>query len=365
MKLMSIHEYFKRLEHDSLSLLYNGYFKDDILTKILSLSKQNLSDDTPYKKMKNRVSFFLAECFQNILRHGAKDQMNEVGNSNQEYFLARNIHEKFYIASGNLMKNADIEELRSRLNTINQLSKEELKALHTDILLNGKISEKGGAGLGLVSMAKKSGEKIKFIFEPYNEQLSYFYNQFKIGLDKDSKLKDELGIEASINFFKTLSKENILLVQKGNFSQEYILPLLNIIERNFNETRGESNKAKEVYHVLVELLQNISNHSFKIDERNEGILIIAKNKQEFIVATGNFIDSKKVNPFKKYLCQLQGMRKEELRNLYLESLKMDKPGKVGAGVGIIDVFRVANGPVKFHFEPNDYDKHFFSIFVTV
>lgn len=365
MQLPAIFEYFKILENDSLSLLYNGYFKDDILTKILSLSKQNLSDDTPYKKMKNRVSYFLAECFQNILRHSAKDQMYGIGYSNQEYFLARNIHEKFYIASGNLMENKDIDELRNRLNTINKLSKEELKTLHTDILLNGKISEKGGAGLGLISMAKKSGEKIKYIFEPYNEEFSFFYNQFKIGLIKDSKYKDELQIENSVQLFKKLSKENILLIQKGNFAQEYILPLLNIIDKNFRENHNEYSKGKEVYHVLVELLQNISNHSFKIGERKEGILLIAKNKLGFIIGTGNFIDSKNVKIFKEYLSQLQEMDQEQLRNLYLESLKRDTPGEVGAGVGIIDVFRVVNAPVKFHFESIDNDKHFFSIFVRV
>ncbi|MCZ6898904.1 MAG: DUF6272 family protein, partial [Bacteroidetes bacterium] len=36
------------------------------------------------------------------------------------------------------------------------------------------LSEKGGAGLGFVDMARKSGHKLEFGFETMNDEFSFF-----------------------------------------------------------------------------------------------------------------------------------------------------------------------------------------------
>ena len=59
---------------------------------------------------------------------------------------------------------AEVEGLKGRLQNINELDKDGLKQLYKDIIRNTQISDKGGAGLGFVDMARKSGQPLDFEF---------------------------------------------------------------------------------------------------------------------------------------------------------------------------------------------------------
>jgi len=66
--------------------------------------------------------------------------------------------------------------LEDKLNKINSLNDEEVKFLYGVIMKQTvvKFSSKGGAGLGLIDMKKKSGNALKFQFQPIDEQVTYF-----------------------------------------------------------------------------------------------------------------------------------------------------------------------------------------------
>ena len=70
MDLNIVNNFFRSLNHDTLSFFYQGNFSDEITDKIINLSEYNISLQQDQPKMSNKVSFFMAECFQNIVRHG-------------------------------------------------------------------------------------------------------------------------------------------------------------------------------------------------------------------------------------------------------------------------------------------------------
>ena len=43
------------------------------------------------------------------------------------------------------------------------------------ILNHQRISAKGGGGLGLVDIARKTGNKLEYSFKEYNDKYSFFY----------------------------------------------------------------------------------------------------------------------------------------------------------------------------------------------
>jgi hypothetical protein len=50
-----------------------------------------------------------------------------------------------------------------------------LKSLYKEIIKGGSgLTNKGGAGLGFVDMARKSGQKLEYEFEELGEGLSFF-----------------------------------------------------------------------------------------------------------------------------------------------------------------------------------------------
>ncbi len=94
--------------------------------------------------------------------------------SHAAIFLIGKEADRYSIMSGNPVQKPNVERLQKTLEHINGLDKEGLKQLYKDIIKNATISEKGGAGLGFVDMARKSGEKLEFEFPEMNNNYCFF-----------------------------------------------------------------------------------------------------------------------------------------------------------------------------------------------
>ena len=68
----------------------------------------------------------------------------------------------------------DIPHLQEKLSVINNLDKNSIRELYKATITDGKFSEKGGAGLGIIEMAKISDEKLLYTFSEIDENFSYF-----------------------------------------------------------------------------------------------------------------------------------------------------------------------------------------------
>jgi Family of unknown function (DUF6272) len=369
MDAITTREFFQEFSDDNLALLYDGSINDDITDKIIALSEYNITHYKELKKSKKRVSFLMAECFQNIIRHGEKMQVDKVRGGEPGFFLTRNFDNAFFITSGNIIKNERIVKLKGQLDKLNKLSRDEIKELFRKVLEDGEISDKGGAGLGLIDMARRSGQKFDYIFKEYNDQLSLFYNQLilKAVDDEVENPGNKLfTIAKAVSYHDKMIDRNILIVHKGDFSQDSILPVLNIIEKNLHEVFQHSLAKKEIYHVIVELLQNVSKHCTLVDGIKEGIFIIGKSNGNFIMSTGNFIEKENIPELKAHIEKLNKMEKTELKELYLSILKEGALSqKGGAGLGLIEISRRRKKPLDYCFDDIFDDKHFFGISVVI
>ncbi|HET6243049.1 MAG: hypothetical protein H0V01_09375 [Bacteroidetes bacterium] len=359
--------FFKQLEKDSSTFVYQADFNENITENLLRLSEFNINNIPEISKLNNTVSFLMAECFQNIIHHSDKPKIKNRTNNLPEMFLVRNIENTIYISSTNLIENTKIERIKGQLDIVNKLEKAELKELYLEVLTNESYSEKGGAGLGIIEMARKSGHPITFDFEFVNYFLSLFHLQLKLKSKTSPEEKNPLifPLSHTKEIHDIMYSDNILLAYKGNFSQETILPILGMIEHNLNQT-GNIGKMKKVYYVLVELLQNISKHGKKIKENCEGIIIIGIKGNGYFISAGNIVDNKKVSELQKKLDNLKNRSKESLSELYKHNLLDKKPGlKGGAGLGLIDIFRNSNSEIDYDFFSINDESSFFSLNITL
>jgi hypothetical protein len=81
---------------------------------------------------------------------------------------------EYHVTTGNVIENTKIEELTRILDHINLLDKEGLKQLYKTQMREGRLSEKGGAGLGFIDIARKTGRKLDFHFLSIDEENSFF-----------------------------------------------------------------------------------------------------------------------------------------------------------------------------------------------
>jgi len=365
----STYWFFEKFMGDNFCLLYDGDINDDITEKIIDLSESHFENEEGFSETKKKVSFLLAECFQNIIRHGGERNVKHPKNINSGFFLTRNIENVYFITSGNLIKNENIDDLKEQLDKINGLDKNSLRALYVDILANKNFSEKGGAGLGLIKIARKSNQKIEFVFNDFDESHSVFYNQIVLKSSKDKLESDNdngFYISEAINYHKKMLDEGVLIIQKGDFSHSTILPVLEILEKNLPNLFTRSHTRKNAYHVLVELLQNISKYAVEKDGKKEGVFLIRKKGEHFIIGAGNFVEEFHIEALKLQIKLLNSLPKEEVKNRYLAALTgKGKDKKGGALIELIEIARRSKDSITYSFIEPKPGVFFFTISVTI
>jgi hypothetical protein len=94
-------------------------------------------------------------------------------------FILERIDQSYWIRTSNPIKNEDIPKLKEKLELVNSKSTEELALLYRQTIMNGKFTDKGGAGLGLIEMAKITKNPIEFRFESINDDFSIYYLTLK------------------------------------------------------------------------------------------------------------------------------------------------------------------------------------------
>ncbi len=169
-QLQFVYKIKTEMNSNRVLLCYEGEFSQEITKSVLSMTEKNLDLFQEDQNVRRKVFNVMVECLQNICKHteSAEEDFRKA------IFLIGLTEEGYFIATGNLIMNENVDLLRSKLLEINLLDKEGLKMLHKEVVTKGSISDRGGAGLGLIDIARKSGRKLEFSFEPVSENVSFY-----------------------------------------------------------------------------------------------------------------------------------------------------------------------------------------------
>jgi len=373
MDIKLTYEFFQLLSQDKLNFTYHGNFSDEITDMVLNLVENNIVQGNEFLSVRNKVSFLMVECFQNVIRHGENEQMRNVV-ERPGLFITRHIGDVYYITSANLVENEYVETLRTKLEQVNLLDKRELKSFYLDVLKNKKgLSPKGGAGLGLIAMARKSGQKIDFDFIKINDKVSYFYMQLKLKSKKSvltkvktiPSLKPELAISEAQRLHIKINQEELFLVHKGNFSAEAIHPMLSMIKTGILARQGNV-EANAAFHLFIEIIKNVSEHAYTKHGKREAIFLMGEKNGEFIISTGNYIENQKIERLEKRLISINQLKKAEMHKLYENSLLKDASTQnTEKKLGLIDLAHVSSGKLEFNFTEVNAQISFFSLIIKL
>lgn len=343
-----IHDFFQILKDDNIAFSYRGSFSNSVLAMATNLFKKNLDDE--HSKLRNKLSFLMIESFQNIARYADSDKDMPEPEEYSDYFMTRNIGNSFYIISANLVDNDKVPSLKERLDKVNSLDKKELNKLYREVLMNRKISKQGGAGLGFIEMVRKSKQELPYIFHKVSEEKSMFFMQIHLSPKDAEQSISKVEIQDAKKIWRAIADESVLLMHKGNYSQEAVGPMLKMVEDNMQNM--QLRLQKRVYHFLVEILQNISKHSYKINGERKGIFLIGLKNGRFQIGTGNYIANENVDQLKRQLDLVNGMNQEQLNNLYRKYLREGRNDDKGsAGLGLIDLARETEDDIQYEFFP--------------
>jgi len=173
----NIENYFSDLTNSSVILFYKGNIDSDVINHILDAVEDKLIEVSEQPRLRKKVYNVMVESLQNLYHHVDSVPADFEDQTSEKFgmVVVKKIDRGYKITTGNFVHVDNIEKLEEKIKRINRSSHEEIKELYKFILNHQRISAKGGGGLGLVDISRKTGNKLEYTFRKYNENCSFFY----------------------------------------------------------------------------------------------------------------------------------------------------------------------------------------------
>jgi hypothetical protein len=168
------------MSETEIFLNYRGHIDFTVIDLLLIKLKKSKNFETLNIPTGKRTYSIVVECLENIFRYSAFKASNDP--SKQPYISVRMQNENILITAGNPITESSRGSLIRRLDRLNNLDETALKTLHENIIDSKQQPGVNGAGLGLITMVLKSGNKIGYCFEPLTEGFLNF--EIQISLNK-------------------------------------------------------------------------------------------------------------------------------------------------------------------------------------
>jgi hypothetical protein len=172
---LEVHDVYKYMNDRHIIMSFLGDFTHKVVTSLLSSVKKIIDTTEMDFQMKKRFYAVVVECLDNISRHNHALEGEQLPAKHSSTIFTISEHPShFTIQTGNYIHNKDVQGLSARLQAVNELDKEGLKALYREKMLS---APEGGGGLGIIDISIRSGCKISFDFKPVNNEISFFVLQ--------------------------------------------------------------------------------------------------------------------------------------------------------------------------------------------
>jgi len=158
-------------------LYYKGNIDPDVINQVLDSVEEKLINVNEQSRLRKKVYSVMVESLQNLYHHVDRVPEGFEDQSAEKYGIVavKRVERGYKIMTGNFMRTSDVEKLREKISRINRSSHEEIKELYKFILNHKRITAKGGGGLGLVDIARKTGNKLDYDFLEYDNKCSFFF----------------------------------------------------------------------------------------------------------------------------------------------------------------------------------------------
>lgn len=164
------------LENHELLMVCNRAFDSGPKEEHLQVIELLLESITEDRKSQKRFFYIILEAIQNVFRH--QDQAGK-GKVESLFIIGKHNGEPYIVTANPVSPNQE-SSLEQKLKQLGSMSDEELKLLYRKMLETGERSEAGGGNLGLIEIARKSGNALEYGFEKVDDEVSYFVLRIKL-----------------------------------------------------------------------------------------------------------------------------------------------------------------------------------------
>lgn len=150
---------------------YFGDINEHSISTITGDVEHKLIDSLEQRTISKRIFTIVVEGLQNIFKHGYESE----GGKHMGACLLVKTDEAYRVHFLNISPKSEISAMSEYLDYLNGLTMDETKKFYMERLVNGAISERGGASLGYIIMKLKSSNNIEYSFEVADESNSCYH----------------------------------------------------------------------------------------------------------------------------------------------------------------------------------------------
>lgn len=157
-------------ENEVIVFSHFGDFTANKIEHTLRLIESSIVELGDKRQLMKRFASLLLELLQNISLHAARDKSGHM----HSFLIVTRSKDAYKLMTGNLIMAEDIGFLKNRLEELNGMDKSTLRKLYIETLCNDEFSYKGGAGLGLLTVAKRADRKLEYHLDELSKNFGYF-----------------------------------------------------------------------------------------------------------------------------------------------------------------------------------------------
>ena len=176
-KIFNLDEWFSEAKSGNVLISFKGEITSEIITSLIEETENKIAEHKVSNNLKKISFHIVVESLQNLFHHGLSLEEGKPKFGAYVLLFSENI---LRIITGNYITYDKVQIISDRINQINSMSKDELKILYKLILNNEEFSEKGGGGLGMIDIARKTGSKLMYEFIPVDEKVLFYVLKINI-----------------------------------------------------------------------------------------------------------------------------------------------------------------------------------------
>lgn len=182
--IKSVSNIYDEMIENGFSLVYLGEFSHEITKMFTSMAESDMEKQSEERSVQRKVYHVMVETLQNMNKHSDEIKEGKIGSG---LFIIGKKDETYYIITSNVVAKKHKDALENSLITVNNASQLELKEMYKKQIKEGKLSSKGGAGLGLIDIARKTGETLNYHFLQLDDNNYFFILKVEINARKFAK----------------------------------------------------------------------------------------------------------------------------------------------------------------------------------
>ncbi len=172
--MIDLYDYKQGLKKDGIIFSFSGPMSHEIIEGIGSAIRVKIGEGADGdRNAALKVFAIFVEQVENVINYSVEKDHEDSQLSFGIVVIGKK-DDFFFISGGNKIHTDKVEKLKSNLDKLSNMNKDELKIYYKEKRKAAKEDDSKGAGIGFIEMARKSTQPIEYSFKNIDSKYSFF-----------------------------------------------------------------------------------------------------------------------------------------------------------------------------------------------